>query len=735
MEIKMRYLTFILLGLLLVTGGAQAQDTGDMEEILMGQPGIVSHELKIELDPETHMISATDMVTLDGPVSGLFNFVLNKNFTIESITCNGSDLDFTEMEFFGSDTGEVDASSNLMIVQANLDSDMFEISYSGEIYDPIDPGKALSHVRGDYTSGLIAPEGIYLSSESGWYPDTWDSMALYSIQVYLPEGWVSISQGNKIVEEGGYDVWWTDVASDGCVLVANQYFVNSRVIGDVVCSTYFYQDNPDLSNQFLDKLEDYLPIYSDLFGPYPYSRFDVVENFFSTGYGMPGFTLLGSHVLMMPYATLEGSLGHELVHCWWGNYVYPDWENGNWCEGLTAFSTNYLWNEIAGGEEQAKDYRFGQMMKYSIQVTDEDEYPIRQFRSKWTEVDGHIGYGKTAGVFIQLRDIVGEDIFFESLREITRRFGGKHADWDDFENVFEGLSGKDLTTFFDSWIETTDLPDLHLENISTTEEEDGWVTSYRVAQDGTQFQLSLPVLITTVDGETAELKTELNGTVVEARIKTAEKPVSIEIDPDYTIFRRLDISEIPPCLNSTLASDNLIIILPSGGTEDIVEVRSYYGTEEQSVHDLYQGLAERVIQSGHDARIIYDYEYETIESGLKSILSFGNPRYNSFLAQSVEYDDASLVQDWFDLDILENGFIINGTEYTGDDYSLLLSISNPWEINERGTIYLGNSPQSIFKAGYIFFYGWDSWVVYENGNPVDRGTWDTGPSKWYYEIE
>ena len=44
--------------------------------------------------------------------------------------------------------------------------------------------------------------------------------------------------------------------------------------------------------------------------PYPYKRFAVVENFLSTGYSLPTFTLLGQEVVKLPFI-VETSLGHE----------------------------------------------------------------------------------------------------------------------------------------------------------------------------------------------------------------------------------------------------------------------------------------------------------------------------------------------------------------------------------------------------------------------------------------
>jgi len=61
-------------------------------------------------------------------------------------------------------------------------------------------------------------------------------------------------------------------------------------------------------------------------------------------------------------------------------------------------------------------------------------------------------------------------------------------------------------------------------------------------------------------------------------------------------------------------------------------------------------------------------------------------------------------------------------------------VRNPYNTDYDITFYLGNSPQAVSRAAMIFFYGWDSYIVYENGSPIDRGEWDMGPGSLYFEF-
>ncbi|MFH1514485.1 MAG: hypothetical protein ABIG42_03400, partial [bacterium] len=63
--------------------------------------------------------------------------------------------------------------------------------------------------------------------------------------------------------------------------------------------------------------------------------------------------------------------------------------------------------------------------------------------------------------------------------------------------------------------------------------------------------------------------------------------------------------------------------------------------------------------------------------------------------------------------------------------SALITIRNPFNEKYYATFYFGNSPQAVFKANYIFFYRPWSYVVYEDGNAINRRKWESKNSLVY----
>ncbi|HUL36615.1 MAG TPA: M20/M25/M40 family metallo-hydrolase, partial [Thermodesulfobacteriota bacterium] len=65
---------------------------------------------------------------------------------------------------------------------------------------------------------------------------------------------------------------------------------------------------------------------------------------------------------------------------------------------------------------------------------------------------------------------------------------------------------------------------------------------------------------------------------------------------------------------------------------------------------------------------------------------------------------------------------------------LLLTFSNPFHPGKWVTVYFGKSPQALSRARYIFFYGWDSYILFKNGRPKERGNFSPRGSSDSYDF-
>jgi hypothetical protein len=198
--------------------------------------------------------------------------------------------------------------------------------------------------------------------------------------------------------------------------------------------------DPGLAGKYLDATASYLALYDKLIGPYPYKKFALVENFWETGFGMPSFTLLGPKIIRLPFI-ITTSYPHEILHNWWGNSVFPAYEQGNWSEGLTAYLADHLMKEQqAGGAE----YRLNTLQKYADYVFGGRDFPLTQFRSRHSSSSEAIGYGKALMFFHMLRLELGDDVFKQGLQGLYKNYAFRSASFADLRTSFEAASGKNL---------------------------------------------------------------------------------------------------------------------------------------------------------------------------------------------------------------------------------------------------------------------------------------------------
>jgi hypothetical protein len=531
----------------------------------LAAPRIRTHSIECRLDPAASRIEATDRLSVVRDEGGSLAFTLNAGLAIESLTVDGKEAAHVRA---GGD--EWIAEWTVAIPSSPAEFANVEIKYAGVIADQVKKSETLSFVVGDDTRGVICGDGVYLSEGSGWYPGG-PGMARFHVKPGVPEPFVAVTQGTRDAASG----WWRGkYDADGLSLVAGKWKRAERKVGDVILGTYLTEENAAHADLILDALASYLPLYGEMLGPYAYDRFDVVENWFTTGFGMPEFTLLGKDVIayrIVPEAKQKGTipagyLGHELVHCWWGNLVFPDYATGNWCEGLTTYCANYMEKEREGADA-GRDARQRNSVRFSIGATPERDYPVRKFRGKTTEVDDDIGYGKCSMLFHALRRDLGDDAFWGTLRRVAREHRGERFSWDDWRREFEATSKRNLAAWFEQALDRTGAPLLAIRE--TTVSADGGRlrvtgTLAQVLAEGEKpWRITVPVVVEHLEGREESL---VDCVVADSRfsVLVPSLPLRVTIDPDFHVFRRLAADEVPPCLAATLAQAKKVIVYPDG---------------------------------------------------------------------------------------------------------------------------------------------------------------------------
>jgi hypothetical protein len=436
------------------------------------------------------------------------------------------------------------------------------IRYTAVFDDPAPELPLNTDNPGYGVTGTIVPHGAFLLGGAGWYPLLNGRVSLpVLLTVSCPKGMLAITAGRRIAHVTAGDrtrsIWEITQPVGPLSLSAGYYAVGERQAGQVAVYTYFLNDSAHLSDTYLTAAHRFIEQYTKWFGPYPFSKFAVVENFFPTGYGFPSYTLLGTRVLHLPFIPYT-SLAHEIAHCWWGNGVFVDGRLGNWSEGLTTYVADYMSKEMRG-DAAARAYRRQWLRNYATLVDPESDFPLSQFRSRTDPVTKVIGYDKSAMAFHMLRKQVGEDNFWTGLRRLFAEMKFQRASWVDIQRIFSQQSGQPLEGFFHQWVQRRGAPSFALRDVTARPTDAGFLVEGALLQLDSPYELTMTLAVTTA-GETVRLPVTVRGAETPFQVTTSAAPLKVTLDPGVDVFRRLARTELPPTVNTLKASDDLLVV-------------------------------------------------------------------------------------------------------------------------------------------------------------------------------
>ena len=182
-----------------------------------------------------------------------------------------------------------------------------------------------------------------------------------------------------------------------------------------------------MSKEVVDVAKSSMEIFSELFGDYPYNTFSVVaSDFYIGGMEYPMLVMIDETLYNKENKfLLEYVIAHETAHQWWYSVIGNDEVNEPWLdEALTEYSTILYFENKYGKETgdkliktmdvQTKSFKTTDIFKATTEYKDSADYSLSV-------------YTKGAVIFNEIRTQVGDDLFFETLKEYYNKY--------KFENV------------------------------------------------------------------------------------------------------------------------------------------------------------------------------------------------------------------------------------------------------------------------------------------------------------
>jgi len=384
----------------------------------------------------------------------------------------------------------------------------------------------------------IHPDFAYLLYPARWFPVSGYSTDRFAadMRISVPAGYIVIGSGLDSHQAAGdkvqYEFKFEHPSFPGSIAVVKDQPKHVQAEG-VTTSLCFRGPEAGMADAYGNETSQIMSYFSGLYGPPPYADLTVVETESGApnGYAAPGLIFLAPAAVT--HTVASKLLANEVSRQWWEELVSPATRNNLWLtNGLAAYS-ELLWVEHTAGKGAMES----QLHDVMVEALTVDNLPMIQSArlEDYSPELWALSGSKGAAIANMLRYLIGDDKFFEVLRDYAQQYVWKTANTDDFRAVVEKVTGKNLGYFFLQWIESSGAPEFKLDyTIYRTQK--GFRVMGKVTQDMDTFRMPVDLKIET-EGNPEQQRIEVVGTSSEFSVDTFGKPKNVIIDPDNLVLR------------------------------------------------------------------------------------------------------------------------------------------------------------------------------------------------------
>lgn len=299
-----------------------------------------------------------------------------------------------------------------------------------------------------------------------WFPckdDPADKADSVSVIVNVPDSLLAVSNGRlekKISTTGNrISYFWKESYPISTYLITvnigefirysrtyhakNGYFFPIEI--------YCFPSDTSAVDLVFRQLNQMFDFFTTHLGDYPFrkERYAMIKAFFAGG--MENQTISSVDKID---PSREKLFAHELAHQWLGDMVTPKTFHDSWInEGLATYFTG-LYLKYFYGETAFR--HFMNVNKY----LDSGKMRTETITNPDSVYNYNRVYKRSSWFFYMLHQYLGDSVFYQSVRFCLNQFAYSTIDMKDLQQVFEKISGKDLSRFFREWILSDDVPTL-----------------------------------------------------------------------------------------------------------------------------------------------------------------------------------------------------------------------------------------------------------------------------------
>lgn len=218
------------------------------------------------------------------------------------------------------------------------------------------------------------------------------------------------------------------------------------VFSDSVLIQNYIYDNPQTLpyvKKDVDETADFLELFANLFGPYPFGN----EKY---GHCMAPISGGMEHQTMTTQGFFMNTLtAHELAHQWFGDHVTcSSWSNIWVSEGFASYAEDLMLEYLYPAD------RAPNMLNRHNNVMDSlgGSVWVKDSLNDESIFDSRLVYDKGAAIVHTLRFLMNDDAkFLSALKQIQFQYADSNASAMDLIQVFENVSGKSFIDFAEQW--------------------------------------------------------------------------------------------------------------------------------------------------------------------------------------------------------------------------------------------------------------------------------------------
>ncbi len=300
-------------------------------------------------------------------------------------------------------------------------------------------------------------ETYYTAIGDPFYQDFAD----YTVSLTLPKEYAVAATGTlvqeNVLESKRAYVFSAPCVRDFAAVCSAKFRLLQKDVGGNVVEYYYYADAQ--AEKTLDLIAEAFSFFEKTFGEYPYARYAVAQTGFCYG-GMeyPCLSMISDELTGEAQVR---AIVHETAHQWWGvavgsNQIDNAWQDEGVAEySALAFFDTYEKYGVARDravQDALKEYRsyydvYGSVLgRTDTKMTRALDGYVSEYEYKC------LAFDKAVVMLDTLRKAVGDDAFFDGLREYYKHNLYKTARAEDFIAAFERV-GLDVDGFFESFLQ------------------------------------------------------------------------------------------------------------------------------------------------------------------------------------------------------------------------------------------------------------------------------------------